>query len=290
MIDWHNYGYSILAMKLSDQHPLVRISQIYEKISASTASEHIAVTQAMANSLRTGFDLKAPIHVLHDRPAALFQPMSTDGRRTFIRNSQILAEHSQALLAGRKRLLVSSTSWTADEDFSILIAALCKYSAEARPHLPEIAAIITGKGPQKDMYLREIARLKREGKLGKVTIESAWLSFEEYAALLASADLGVSLHTSSSGFDLPMKVVDMFGAGLPVVGWSKFEAWPELVTETVNGLGFTSSHELANWLLKLFEPGNRQLEILKNGAIAESTRRWNEEWDPIAGRLFGLIK
>jgi beta-1,4-mannosyltransferase len=86
-----------------------------------------------------------------------------------------------------------------------------------------------------------------------------------------------------------MKVVDMFGAGLPVVGWDRFEAWPELVTEGVNGRGFGSAQELLEHLTDLF--GNpAKLAILREGALKEGSRRWDDEWDPVAGKLFGLIE
>ncbi|CAG8196244.1 unnamed protein product [Penicillium olsonii] len=291
VIDWHNFGYSILALKLGQRHPLVKLSTWYERVFCRSATAHFCVTDAMKSVLEQDFDLQAPVLPLHDRPASHFSPILDPAARTrFLETLPETSTVRSSLLQGTLRVLVSSTSWTADEDFSVLIDGLVRYSELAtttHTHLPEVLAIITGKGPQKEMYMDQIASLQKSGKLQKVTIRTAWLSVHDYAQLLASSSLGVSLHTSSSGVDLPMKVVDMFGAGLPVVGWDRFRAWPELVTEGVNGLGFGSSVQLAEHLLELFGDDNK-LENLRRGAQNESRRRWNDEWDPIAGTLFGF--
>ncbi|GFF52909.1 chitobiosyldiphosphodolichol beta-mannosyltransferase [Aspergillus lentulus] len=291
IIDWHNFGYTILALKLGGRHPLVRFSKWYEKSFCRYATAHFCVTEAMASILKSHFGLTAPILPLHDRPASHFQPIVDEReRKRFLESLSETASVKDLLQAGSLRVIVSSTSWTADEDFSLLIDALCRYSnlaTTSKPGLPAVLAIITGKGPQKDMYLKQISKLEEAGKLSKVTIRTAWLTTDDYARLLASASLGISLHTSSSGVDLPMKVVDMFGAGLPVLGWDRFQAWPELVTEGVNGVGFGSSGELLDHLVDLFENPSK-LEKIRTGARKESNRRWNDEWDPIAGKLLGL--
>lgn len=132
----------------------------------------------------------------------------------------------------RPALVVSSTSWTPDEDFSILIDALAQYETWAKvvnaqqqipkkqaeyngsASLPKLLMIVTGKGPLKTEYMRKIAALQKGWHW--VRCISLWLEAEDYPLLLGSADVGVSLHKSSSNLDLPMKVVDMFGCALPV--------------------------------------------------------------------------
>src|SRR5437763_12280973 len=57
----------------------------------------------------------------------------------------------------RPILIVSSTSWTADEDFSILLKAARIYDemagkSKSSGMFPKLVFVITGKGPLKDKY------------------------------------------------------------------------------------------------------------------------------------------
>lgn len=303
IIDWHNYGWTILASTRGASHPFVRISKGYESLLGRWAPTlSFTVTNAMARQLRAPpYSIRSPIVTLHDRPAAVFRPIESAAERVaFLSRLDETKSYADQIMACKMRLLVSSTSWTPDEDFRLLLDTLVSYSTtkSISPSLPSILAIITGKGPQKQYYLDRIAELEASHQLTNVTIKTAWLSTEDYALLLGSADLGVCLHKSSSGVDLPMKVVDMFGAGLPVAGYSDYESWPELVTEGVNGRGFVTSEELKAILVELFDnvPKSKPkawkpsaaLEILRFGALEEGRKRWDDEWDSVAGRMLGL--
>lgn len=146
---------------------------------------------------------------------------------------------SPSLRPDRPAVLVSSTSWTEDEDFSILLDALSIYEQRARAargKLPHVLMFVTGKGPLQEPYMRKARSLQdREGNPWQwVRVISTWLEPGDYPLLLGklllasrcscvksalgagSADLGISLHSSSSALDLPMKIVDMFGCGVPV--------------------------------------------------------------------------
>jgi beta-1,4-mannosyltransferase len=291
MIDWHNYGWTILAGIRGSHHPFVKISKAYECLLGRIApTANITVTHAMERQLKTApYKIETPILTLHDRPADIFRPLKSPlDRKAFLELLPETKDFAKNILAGETKLIVSSTSWTPDEDFSILLDALVEYARDGpRP----IIAIITGKGPQKAYYQSKVRSLEEAGKLPNIRIMTAWLSMENYALLLACADLGICLHMSSSGVDLPMKVVDMFGSGLPVAAYSKYESFGELVKEGHNGCGFETASELTAILSRLFsDDGAGELRTLRKGAQKEGSLRWDEEWDRTLGRVLGVIE
>lgn len=133
--------------------------------------------------------------------ADAFQPRideeeGTKERTLFTKGSK---DGAYELRQDRPALLVSSTSWTPDEDFSVLLEALERFDSRAAsgdsPSLPFVVVVVTGKGPEKAKYVEKM----RNSKMSKVAVCTAWLEPEDYPVLLGSADLGVCLHTSTSG-------------------------------------------------------------------------------------------
>ena len=158
-------------------------------------------------------------------------------------------KNGPALRSDRPALLVSSTSWTADEDFSPLLTALDEYQArrDAKETLPRLMVIITGKGAMRAAFERQVA-LREGSKWKDICVRCVFLAARDYPTMLGCADLGISVHSSSSGRDLPMKVVDMFGCGTPVLA-KGFPAIGELVQDGKNGRIWNTAEELASQMI-----------------------------------------
>ncbi|KAJ9055387.1 mannosyltransferase [Entomophthora muscae] len=308
IIDWHNFGYSILALKFGFHHPIVKLAHVYEWVFGCDAYAHITVTQAMAHELKNVWKVEGKIVVLHDRAPSGFQKLTTNEvHATLVELEKSQPEFAslasffwlqeanssncpEATLltttshngpqfrANRPYLLVSSTSWTPDEDFDMFLEALIGYNEQAKlsSDYGRLAVVITGKGPDRAKFEETLAELQME----HVKIILAWLPLELYPRLLGSADLGVSLHASSSGLDLPMKVVDMLGTGLPICALD-FNCMGELVSNNENGLLFSSAAELTAHLEYLFAGRNAaaHLENLRRGAAKFGDIRWQPHWE-----------
>jgi beta-1,4-mannosyltransferase len=118
---------------------------------------------------------------------------------------------------------------------------------------------------------------------------------EDYARLLGSADLGICLHRSSSGVDLPMKVADMFGAGLPVCAYDYGPCLREMIRPNENGVLFADGAGLADQLHQLlagFPQASARLDALRQGAQARRAVTWGEGWRaealPLVRRLLDV--
>ena len=262
IIDWHNYGFSILALTNGPNHILCKICKKMEIFFGKRANINLCVTNAMKNDLLLNYNVKAL--TLYDKPHERFQPLSIEDKNDFFKklaqnyNLKEFADDESSnatafttnlnnkisMKSSRSALIVSSSSWTEDEDFHILIDALELYQNELTKNpnseLPNLICALTGKGPLKEYY----QNLFMEKNFKNIKILFVWLEPNDYPLLLGCSDLGVCFHKSTSDLDLPMKVVDMFGTTLPVCAL-RFKCISELVKEDVYGKTFENSSELA---------------------------------------------
>lgn len=222
IIDWHNYAWSLL--KIANRgKAVVKLAYFYENTIGYLADASFCVSSNMQSDLQT---YKISATVLYDRPIHR-SPIDKDMRK-------------ELSIPSNSFFIVSSTSYTVDEDFSIVLNALDILS-QTNLH---IFLLITGKGPLQDYYRGLISQKNWEN----ITVKMAWLAIEDYPLVLRQADLGICLHISSSGLDLPMKIVDMQEACLPALAY-KYQSIGEFVQDGVNGELFANENQLSQGIL-----------------------------------------
>jgi len=398
IIDWHNFGYSILSLSLNNNNPningehrLTLIARWYEHTIGKFAHGHLCVTNAMKNFLYDQWAI--PATVLYDRPSTAFKRLSIEEQHLLwkdlesqnIINNEIITKtilnhparikykldnkinnkkmpdstlftyydgQNYHYRDDRPAVIISSTSWTADEDFNLLLTAIIQYeraceeeihdiennnngeegssddeistspstansssslsqqqSSESsiydlliddsidglslacetlrrsRIHqsklLPPLLIIITGRGPLQAEFLKNLSKFPLKHSF----ILCPFLKYEDYPRLLGSVDLGLSFHTSSSGKDLPMKVVDMFGAELPVCAIN-FQCLNELLGETQGKRGFifNTGEQLSLYLQALFGefPNIKIIDEMRINVREWAQVRWDAPWNQLA--------
>jgi beta-1,4-mannosyltransferase len=298
MAQWLQLNFFVRATVLYDKPPA------HFSANAPTATKH-ELFNRLAGDLKAVYK-KYGIHSASDENPFTTVTSSTDD-----------SEQQCIYRSNRPALLVSSTSWTPDEDFGILLDALilldsalaassttttdvaaqssgATITTAAAARHPGVVVIVTGKGPLKAYYEARMQQLS----LQFISVATLWLENADYPVLLSAADLGICLHTSTSGLDLPMKVVDMLGSGLPVCA-VKYNCIGELVhtaadssssdsssttkSTAANGCLFETSEQLCSLLVQLlqgFDNGTEALRQLTTNATAISS--WEENWSAIA--------
>jgi beta-1,4-mannosyltransferase len=289
-VDWHNLGFTMFKYDSN----IARFSKLLERNLAKFCSVHFCVSNALGEWLLKEFNISAK--VLYDRPSKrfdksqisiqsrhelflklnlidseLFQSDLSHSSTSFKEGSYTIQtytdQNGQTLMReDSTRIVFSSTSWTEDEDFHLLLKALSKLDKILRANLnkygpnkyqsSKVLIVITGKGPLKEEFLNEYNQIAPNLKM--VAVVTPWLEPDEYPKIIKCSDIGICLHGSTSGLDLPMKVIyifhlyincpdliiisifkvlDMLGSGLPAICLN-YPAIKELVTDKEDGYLF----------------------------------------------------
>jgi beta-1,4-mannosyltransferase len=280
VIDWHNLGYTLLQLRLGRWHPAVRLARWYERRDARVVDANLCVSRGLAAFLESRFGV-THAQVLYDRPASAFAPIDRADRERF--RQALFAR--LGIRANTVGFVVCPTSWTEDEDFDVVIETVMRLeerirgweAGESGRRFPDLVILVTGDGARRAEFERRFAGLPAR----RIQLRARFLEPEDYPRVVGSADLGLCLHRSSSGLDIPMKIADLFGAGVPVCALDYGACLAERVRHGDNGLLFSNGRQLADILFELFEAfptDQKALERLRTGARKLARPTWEEGW------------
>lgn len=284
IVDWHNFGHAMLTLRLPPDHLVVRLARACERAAARLADHHLCVSHAMRHTLAATLGVHGAV-VLHDRPVRSVVPADAAGRAAL--RARLAATLGLPAPDRPAAIVVCPTGWTADEDVGLLLdaAAACDaaLARDGGAH-PDLIVVLTGDGPLRETWRRRIDALA----LRRVHVRTHWIAADDYPDVLAAADVGVSVHRSTSGCDLPMKIADLHGAGVPVCALDYGPCLSEMLLPSEENWRFTTADALAATLLRVlagFRDGAGELGAARAELAATPQSSWQDGWAAVVAPL-----
>jgi beta-1,4-mannosyltransferase len=279
VIDWHNLSHTIVAVRVGEGHRAVKALARSERRWAKRADAHLTVSKGLAGWLARQYRIKPT--VVYDRPAQAFtRPDSLAATALW----EKVAANLQ-LPTTRVPMVVCPTSWTPDEDFDLLLEALERaerqLSHDGISTSPALAVVLTGRGALREAFEARAARRRFKA----IAVRTLWLEPADYPLLIGMADLGLCLHQSSSGLDLPMKLADLRGSGVPVAAFDYAPVLGEVMTPGHEGVTFRDPGDLASVLVATATRSHAAGSMVEQSRawLAENPpERWDDQWEAMA--------
>ena len=279
VIDWHNLSHTIAAVKVGERHRAVKAIARSERRWAKRANAHLTVSKALAEWMAREYKVKAA--VVYDRPGDAFTRLAPADADTLW---QKIAQDTQ-LAGGRPPIVVCPTSWSPDEDFDLLLEALERaerqLTRDSVVKTTQLVVFLTGRGPLRATFEARVARRNFKA----IAVKTIWLEPAEYPRLIGMADLGLCLHQSSSGLDLPMKLADLRGAAVPVAVYDYAPVLGEVLTPGHEGVMFRDPGDLANLLVAVAKQSiaaDSPMGRSRGWLLQNPPERWHAQWDAAA--------
>lgn len=283
VIDWHNRATA--AGAAADRANAVRAITRRERRWARRADAHLASSRALADWLHREYKVDAA--VLYDRAPSWF------GRADLSAAAALWQKLSRDLKLGARRIpiAVCPTGWTPSDDFDLLIESLERAERRLSPlgapreaSDPDLAVLLTGRGPLRTAIEARLARRT----FARIAVRTTWLEPAEYVTLVGMADVGICLHQSASGLDLPGKLAEFRGASVPAYAYDYAPVLNEVLESGKQGVTFRDPGDLAAALVALATNDLESIPALnasRTWLAAHPAERWEDHWQAIAAPI-----